>query len=80
MATAATSNKQQATSNKQQATNNKQQATSNKQQATASNRWAADRRHPGVAGPNLVGMSALARGPFGLSLGPWAIGVPEISN
>ena len=41
---------------------------------------AADRRHPGVGGPNLVGRSALARGPFRPSLGPQAIGVPEISN
>ena len=30
----------------------------------------ADRRHPGVGGPNLVGRSALARGPFRLGLGP----------
>ena len=41
---------------------------------------ATDRRHPGVGGPNLVGRSALGRGPFGASLGPWAIGIPEISN
>ena len=41
---------------------------------------AADRRHPGVGGPNLVGRTALGRGNFGLSLGPQAIGVPEISN
>ena len=40
----------------------------------------ADRRHPGVGGPNLVGRSAFARGPFRPSLGPQAIGVPEISN
>ena len=33
-----------------------------------------------VGGPNLVGRSALGRGPFGPSLGPQAIGVPEISN
>ena len=38
--------------------------------ATFSNNVAADRRHPGVGGPNLVGMSTLARGPFKLSLGP----------
>ena len=31
---------------------------------------AADRRHPGVGGPNLLGRSALARGPFRPSLGP----------
>ena len=41
---------------------------------------AANRRHPGDGGPNLVGRSALGRGPFGLSLGPQAIGIPEISN
>ena len=41
---------------------------------------AADRHHPGVGGPNLVGRSALGRGPFGLSLGPQAIGIPEISD
>ena len=41
---------------------------------------AADRRHPGVGGPNLVGRSALGRGPSGLSLGPQAIGAPEISK
>ena len=41
---------------------------------------AADRRHPGVGGPNLVGRTALGRGPFGLSLGPQAIGVPRISK
>ena len=35
---------------------------------------AADRRHPGVGGPNLVGRTALGRGNFGLSLGPQAIG------
>ena len=38
--------------------------------AIFSNNVAANRRHPGVGGPNLVGMSALARGPFRLSLGP----------
>ena len=37
--------------------------------AIFSNNVAADRRHPGVGGPNLVGMSALARGPFRPSLG-----------
>ena len=37
---------------------------------TFSNSVAADQRHLGVGGPNLVGRSALARGPFGLSLGP----------
>ena len=41
---------------------------------------AANRRHPGVGGPNLVGRSALARGPFRPSLGPRAIGVPKILN
>ena len=39
---------------------------------------AADRRPPGVGGPNLVGRTALGRGKFGLSLGPRAIGVPVI--
>ena len=38
--------------------------------AIFSSNMAADRRHPGVGGPNLVGRSALGRGPFGLSLGP----------
>ena len=41
---------------------------------------AADRRHPGVLGPNSVGWSALGRGTFGLSLGPRVMGIPEISN
>ena len=44
-----------------------------------SSNTAADWCHPGVGGPNLVGMSALGRGSFALSLGPWAIGVPEIA-
>ena len=38
--------------------------------AIFSNNVAADRRHRGVGGPNLVGRSALARGPFRPSLGP----------
>ena len=41
---------------------------------------AADQRHQAVGGPNLVGRSALGRGPFGLSLGPQAIGILVISN
>ena len=41
---------------------------------------AADRHHPGVGDPNLVDRNALGRGPFGLSLGPQAIGIPEISK
>ena len=48
--------------------------------AIFSNNVAAHRRHPGVGGPNLVGRSALGRGPFVLSLGPQAIGIPEISD
>ena len=40
--------------------------------AIFSNIVAADRHHLGVGGPHLVGMSALARGPFRLSLGPLA--------
>ena len=37
--------------------------------AIFSSNVAADRRHPGVGGPNLVARSALGRGNFGLSLG-----------
>ena len=48
--------------------------------AIFSSNVAANRRHPGVRGPNLVGRTALGRENFGLSLGPRAIGVPEISN
>ena len=48
--------------------------------AIFSNNVAADRRHPGVGGPKLVGRSALGRGPFGPSFGPQAIGIPDISN
>ena len=46
--------------------------------AIFSSNVAANQRHPGVGGPNLVGIGALGRGPFGLSLGPQAIGIPEI--
>ena len=48
--------------------------------AIFSNNVAADWCHLGVGGPNLVGRSALARGPFRPSLRPGAIGVPEILN
>ena len=48
--------------------------------AIFSSNVAADQRQPGVGGPNLVGRTALGRENFGLSLGPQAIGVPEISN
>ena len=48
--------------------------------AIFSSNVAADWRHPGVGGPNLVGRTALGRGPFGLSLGPRAIRVPDMSK